>query len=153
RNKGPLYHVSVSLNVHPLQPPCYTTYIRRGGIELGEAIAQFKFSLDHRWGSLTMGGETTEISRIMSNVDSSTRHFKWDFNNVTMGWDCDATRADNSPVWIVPDTEMTPIASYIPPPDMWNPQPAVLTVSPDGHKDNLLDHIFVSALIINRKLS
>jgi hypothetical protein len=50
---------------------------------------------------------------------------------------------------------MTQLASFVPPsPDASPPLPAaVLTVFPDGHQDNLFDHIVLSALIVERKLT
>lgn len=50
---------------------------------------------------------------------------------------------------------MTPLASFLPPSIDASPSPPVptLRVFPDGYEDHVLDHIVLSALIIERNLT
>ncbi|KDQ31672.1 hypothetical protein PLEOSDRAFT_153892 [Pleurotus ostreatus PC15] len=149
----PVYHISVSLNLNPFLPISYTTTIRHGGDAQGPFVGSFEMSLSQMRAIVTIGDITTRLSRILSSVNGSLRHWTWDCGNVHLRWDCRNVLDDGSPMCIcyAHDSVSTQLASFVPPPINASPPlpAATLTVFPEGH--DCFDHILISALIVERK--
>jgi len=150
---GPMYRISVSLNLNPLLPLSYVTSIHRAGGDDEVLVGEFEFSLNQKRAILTVGDVTARLADAFYSINSSPRHYTWNFENVLLRWDCRTVLEDGSPMCICYDASRSQLASFVPPPvDAAPPLPAaVLTVFPDGHE--LLDHIVLSALIVQRKLT
>ncbi|KAF4564916.1 hypothetical protein EYR40_011091 [Pleurotus pulmonarius] len=149
----PVYHISVSLNLNPFLPISYTTTIRHGGDAQGPFVGSFEMSLSQMRAIVTIGDITTRLSRILSSVNGSLRHWTWNCGNVHLRWDCRNVLDDGSPMCIcyAHDSVSTQLASFVPPPINASPPlpAATLTVFPEGH--DCFDHILISALIVERK--
>ncbi|KAH9848747.1 hypothetical protein C2E23DRAFT_937425 [Lenzites betulinus] len=149
----PIYNVSVTLNLNPFTPLSYVTTIRRGSDELGELVGEFELGVMHSRGILRMNNRATRMATVLKKDGHSPRKFRWQYANIVILWDCRTTLDDGSPMCICSDINSHQIATFVPPPpDPPQPPPAaVLTVFPDGHE--LFDHILLSALVVERKLT
>ncbi|KAI0628644.1 hypothetical protein C8Q77DRAFT_360392 [Trametes polyzona] len=150
----PVYNISVSLNLNPFAPLSYVTAVRRGlDEESMELVGEFELGVMHSRATLTMNGRSTRMSSVLKQEGYSPRKWKWEYGGVTLRWDCRATLDDGSPMCICSDSSSHQIASFVPPPpDPPQPPPAAtLTVFPDGHE--AFDHILLSALVIERKIT
>ncbi|KAI0821823.1 hypothetical protein BC628DRAFT_1341096 [Trametes gibbosa] len=149
----PVYNISVSLNLNPFVPLSYVTTLRRGPSELGELVAPSRLGVMHSRGILRMNHRAIRMSTVLKKDGYSPRKFRWQYANSVILWDCRTTLDDGSPMCICSDINSHQIASFVPPPpDPPQPPPAaVLTVFPDGHE--LFDHILLSALVVERKLT
>ncbi|KAK0506246.1 hypothetical protein EDD18DRAFT_24077 [Armillaria luteobubalina] len=151
----PSYTISVSLNLNPFLPISYVTSVHRVGSEDSLFLGEFELAINHSREILIMGGFSTRISNVLSNIQSSPRHWWWGFGNVSLRWDCRTALEDGSFMCIcyAADDSRTQLATFIPPPISSSPPlpDPVLTVFPDGHQ--CFDHILISALIIERKMT
>ncbi|KAF8069330.1 hypothetical protein FPV67DRAFT_1625514 [Lyophyllum atratum] len=156
----PVYRISAYVNLDPFLPIAYVTQVYRSNTweseSPGEPVGEFELSLNHKRAILTMGDTTTRLKNVLSTVDGSPRHWKWIFDTTQLRWDCRNNLDDGSPVCICyshPTDHQ--LASFVPPsPEASPPLPlATLTVFPRGHADDLLDHIVVSALVVERKMT
>ncbi|KAJ6617969.1 hypothetical protein B0H10DRAFT_1796288 [Mycena sp. CBHHK59/15] len=147
------YRIAVSLNLDPFVPISYRTCVHRVLHNQESFIGEFELSLNHRRAFLTIGDITTNLSNVLSSINSSRKHWNWRWDEIGLRWDCRTTLEDGSPMCICYTIASTvQLATFVPPPlDAPPPLPeAVLTVFPDGHE--CFDHILLSALILERKL-
>ncbi|GBE83926.1 hypothetical protein BKA93DRAFT_827219 [Sparassis latifolia] len=151
--RGPIYFISVVLNLNPFAPLSYITTLRRGADAEGELVGQFELGVMHNRGTVTIGSYSTRLKNVLLDDPRSTRKFKWKLETVELHWDCRTTLDDGSPMCICSDSSSQQLASFVPPPlDASPPLPdATLTVFPDGHRH--FDHILLSALVVERKLT
>ncbi|KAF5378825.1 hypothetical protein D9615_006841 [Tricholomella constricta] len=156
----PLYRISACINLNPFLPISYITQVHRPGPwdaeTPGELVGKFELSLNQKRAILTFGDTTTRLSNVLSSVNGSSRHWTWTFNSINLRWDCRTNIDDGSPMCICyshPTDHQ--LASFVPPSPEASPPlpPAVLTVFPRGHADDLFDHIVASALIVERKMT
>ncbi|EIW54767.1 uncharacterized protein TRAVEDRAFT_131463, partial [Trametes versicolor FP-101664 SS1] len=149
----PIYNISVTLNLNPFVPLSYVTTVRRGRDESGELVGEFELGVMHSRATLKLNNSATRMSTVLKKSGHSPRKFTWDCAGVALRWDCRTTLDDGSPMCICSDVDSHQIASFVPPPpDPPQPPPAAtLTVFPDGHE--LFDHILISALVIDRKIT
>ncbi|EGO02373.1 hypothetical protein SERLA73DRAFT_178274 [Serpula lacrymans var. lacrymans S7.3] len=155
-NLNPLYRISVALNLSPFAPLSYVTTVQRGGNMQGQFVGSFELSTNQRVAILTMGDSTTRLKNVMWNIGGVDRAWGWPCGPVDLRWDCHSTLDDGSPMCVCYDgisNSDVQLASFVPPPIDASPPlpPAQLTVFPDGHQH--LDHILLSALIVERKRS
>ncbi|THV06024.1 hypothetical protein K435DRAFT_42100 [Dendrothele bispora CBS 962.96] len=154
---GPTYKISATLNLDPFLPISYITNLEMLTDVEGEDlfVAQFELSLNQTRGLVTMGNVTTRLSDCLLYIDQSQRHWMWTLGNVTFRWDCRTTLDDGSPMCICygSDRSAIQLATFVPPPSLAAPPlpTAVFTVFPDGHE--FFEHIVLSVLIIQRKLT
>ncbi|KAI0948039.1 hypothetical protein AcW1_009649 [Taiwanofungus camphoratus] len=151
--RGPIYSISVALNLNPFAPLSYVTTVRRGADIDGEFVGEFELGIMHNRATVKIGNYSTRLPNILSSNPRSPRQFKWRYENIDLRWDCRTTLDDGSPMCICSDPSSRQLASLIPPPvDASPPLPeATLTVFPDGHR--VFDQILLSALVIERKLT
>ncbi|KAI0353886.1 hypothetical protein OH77DRAFT_556813 [Trametes cingulata] len=149
----PVYNISVALNLNPFVPLSYVTTVRRGIDEDGELVGEFELAVMHSRAIVKMGNHATRMPNVLKKDGHSPRKFLWQYGDVEIRWDCRTTLDDGSPMCICWDTRSHQIASFVPPPlDASPPLPAAtLTVFPDGHE--LFDHILLSALVVERKIT
>lgn len=102
---------------------------------------------------MKMGNRSERIANVLTAQHKTMRLWRWQLSGVELFWDCTKRLDDGSPMCICLDSRKSQLASFVPPPiDASPPLPdATLTVFPDGHE--AFDHILVSALIIDRKLT
>ncbi|KAJ8462055.1 hypothetical protein ONZ45_g5210 [Pleurotus djamor] len=152
-NVNPLYHISVKLNLNPFLPVSYITTVRRGADDQGPLVGSFEMSLSQRRATVSIGDIMTGLSKVLQTINSSPRHWSWNFGDVRLRWDCRNVLDDGSPMCIcyARDDVSTQLASFVPPPLNASPPlpAATLTVFPEGH--DCFDHILISALIVDRK--
>ncbi|TBU23870.1 hypothetical protein BD311DRAFT_767553 [Dichomitus squalens] len=153
RTLTPIYNISVALNLNPFVPLSYVTTVRRGMDEQGELIGEFELAVMHSRAILKMGNHSTRMSNVLKKDGHSSRKFVWVYGDVELRWDCRTTLEDGSPMCICTDRRSHQVASFVPPPLEASPPPpaATLTVFPDGHE--LFDHILMSALVVERKMT
>ncbi|EJF56874.1 hypothetical protein DICSQDRAFT_70569 [Dichomitus squalens LYAD-421 SS1] len=153
RTLTPIYNITVALNLNPFVPLSYVTTVRRGMDEQGELIGEFELAVMHSRAILKMGNHSTRMSNVLKKDGHSSRKFVWVYGDVELRWDCRTTLEDGSPMCICTDRGSHQVASFVPPPLEASPPPpaATLTVFPDGHE--LFDHILLSALVIERKMT
>ncbi|TBU39498.1 hypothetical protein BD309DRAFT_428051 [Dichomitus squalens] len=171
RTLTPIYNITVALNLNPFVPLSYVTTVRRGMDEQGELIGEFELAVMHSRAILKMGNHSTRMSNVLKKDGHSSvralsnpaggprqhpaikRKFVWVYGDVELRWDCRTTLEDGSPMCICTDRGSHQVASFVPPPLEASPPPpaATLTVFPDGHE--LFDHILISALVVERKMT
>ncbi|KAI1784170.1 hypothetical protein LXA43DRAFT_976810 [Ganoderma leucocontextum] len=153
RTRTPVYNISVGLNLDPFVPLSYVTTIRRGSDEQGEVVGEFEVAVMHSRAIMKMGNHSTRMSNVLKKDGHSSRKFLWTYGHVELRWDCRTTLEDGSPMCICTDRGSQQVASFVPPPlEASPPLPAAtLTVFPDGHE--LFDHILMSALVVERKIT
>lgn len=151
--RGAIYFISVKLNLQPFAPLSYVTTVHRGSDSTGEFVGEFELGITHPRATVTIGSYTTRLKNVLVNEPKSPRQFTWGHEDIRLRWDCRTTLDDGSSMCICSNSSSHQIASFVPPPlDASPPLPdATLTVFPDGHR--LFDHILLSALIIERKMS
>ncbi|GLB42531.1 hypothetical protein LshimejAT787_1105460 [Lyophyllum shimeji] len=156
---APVYRITASVNLDPFLPISCITQVHRpapwDAEAPGELVGKFELSLNQQRAVLTMGDTTTRLLNVLSSIGGSLRHWKWTFNAVQLRWDCRTNLDDGSPMCIcyaLPSDHQ--LASFVPPSPEASPPlpPATLTVFPRGHEDDLLDHIVLSALVVERKM-
>jgi len=151
--RGALYFISVKLNLNPFAPLSYVTTVHRGSDAEGEFVGEFELGIAHPRATVTIGSYSTRLKNILSNDTSSQRQFRWRYGHIDLLWDCRTTLDDGSPMCICSDAASHQLALFVPPPLDASPPPpdATLTVFPDGHR--LFDHILLSALVVERKMT
>ncbi|KAG7450706.1 uncharacterized protein BT62DRAFT_1072741 [Guyanagaster necrorhizus] len=151
----PSYTISVSLNLNPFLPISYVTSVHRVGSEDNLLLGEFELAINHSREILMMRGFNTRISNVLSNIQSSPRHWWWGLGGISLRWDCRTALEDGSFMCIcyAADESRGQLATFIPPPIASSPPlpDPMLTVFPDGHQ--FFDHILISALIIERKMT
>ncbi|KAH9917137.1 uncharacterized protein BXZ73DRAFT_80894 [Epithele typhae] len=153
RTLTPVYNISVALNLNPFAPLSYVTTIRRGMDDDGEVVGEFELAVMHKRAFVTIGNHSSRMSSVLKQDSRSGRNFLWRYGDVELLWDTRTTLEDGSPICICSDARSNQLASFVPPPLDASPPlpPATLTVFPDGHE--LLDHILISALVVERKIT
>ncbi|KIM42564.1 hypothetical protein M413DRAFT_444279 [Hebeloma cylindrosporum] len=156
----PLYRITVELDLNPFLPVSHVTKVFRCGDQENELVAEFSFALNHKRAVLSMGDTVTRLSNALFSVNSTPKHFNWILGH-RLHWDCREMLGNGSPLcvcYLPPSStagqyEGVKIASFIPPPpDASPPLPdATITIFPQGHQ--LMDHIIVSALVVERMLT
>ncbi|OCH85482.1 hypothetical protein OBBRIDRAFT_798125 [Obba rivulosa] len=150
--RTPVYAIDVRLNLNPFAPLSYITTVRRGPVD-GDVVGEFELAIMHKRATVTIGNHSTRLANVLTADARSPRRFRWRHRGVELRWDCRTTLDDGSPMCICSDASSSQLASFVPPPlDASPPLPAAtLTVFPDGHPN--FDHILLSALIVERKLT
>ncbi|EKM57742.1 uncharacterized protein PHACADRAFT_192878 [Phanerochaete carnosa HHB-10118-sp] len=151
-DRTPVANIDVSLNLSPFAPLSYITTVRRGGTTEGTLIGEFELAVAHNRATVKIGNHWERVASVLTQ-QRNTRHWKWRMSGVEFFWDCSKRLDDGSPMCICLDGRSSQLASFVPPPiDASPPLPdATLTVFPDGHE--YFDHILLSALIVERKLT
>ncbi|KAH9939483.1 hypothetical protein B0H21DRAFT_780603 [Amylocystis lapponica] len=151
--RGPIYTISVALNLAPFVPLSYITTVRRGSDPDGEFVGEFELGVRHKRATVMIGARATRMSNVLQNERRSPKQFRWVYEAADLRWDCRTALDDGSPMCICADASSHQLASFVPPPlDASPPLPeATLTVFPDGHR--FFDHILLSALVVERKMT
>ncbi|KAF9254835.1 hypothetical protein L218DRAFT_1082152 [Marasmius fiardii PR-910] len=159
---GPKYHISVSSNC--FVPSAFITSIREGGSENGASIADFQMGIIRNTQvpeMVSIRGKQYSLTSIVKDMTKSWRRnesFKleqWKFGNANFFWDissqsglklCYASAE-------IPRTNGILLATFECGDGMsrtGSDYLATLEVTPDGQKADLLEHILVSVLIMER---
>ncbi|CCM00633.1 uncharacterized protein FIBRA_02670 [Fibroporia radiculosa] len=151
--RGAIYFISVKLDLKPFAPLSYITSVHRGSDENGELVGEFELGITHTRATVTIGHYATRLKNVLQHDGRSSRKFTWRHGSIDLRWNCSTTLDDGSPMCICSDSASHQLASFVPPPlDASPPLPeATLTVFPDGHR--LFDHILLSALVVERKMT
>ncbi|KZT70019.1 hypothetical protein DAEQUDRAFT_236438 [Daedalea quercina L-15889] len=153
--RGALYFISVVLNLNPFAPLSYVTSVYRGSDSEGEFIGEFELGITHSRATITFGNHSTRLKNVLLSDPRYPDLFTWRYESIELRWDCRTKLDDGSRMCICSDAVSHQLASFIPPPlDASPPLPnAMLTVFPDGHRHQLFDHIVLSALVVERKMT
>ncbi|KAH9933020.1 uncharacterized protein B0H18DRAFT_985167 [Fomitopsis serialis] len=153
--RGALYFISVALNLNPFAPLSYVTSLYRGSDAEGEFIGEFELGITHSRATISIGNHSTRLKNILTSDARFRELFTWRYETVELRWDCRTKLDDGSRMCICSDAASHQLASFVPPPlDASPPLPnATLTVFPDGHRHQLFDHIVLSALVVERKMT
>jgi len=151
--RGAIYSVAVALNLAPFVPLSYVTTVRRGSNPDGEFVGEFELGVKHRRAIVTIGTHATRMTNVLQTDRRHPKLFRWKYEAIDLRWDCRNTLDDGSPMCICSDAASHQLASFVPPPIEASPPlpEATLTVFPDGHR--LFDHILLSALVVERKMT
>ncbi|KAE9408279.1 hypothetical protein BT96DRAFT_29565 [Gymnopus androsaceus JB14] len=157
-NASPSYKISASLNLNPFLPISTVTKVEmilsETNLEELQFVGEFEVSLHHTRGVLSMVSEPP--IRLSNVVSSASRgDWFWTHGDVRLRWDCRTRLEDGSPMCICYglDGLSVQLATFIPPPVLAPPPlpDAILTIFPDGFRDEFFEHILISILVIQRK--
>ncbi|KAI0915184.1 hypothetical protein AcV5_005484 [Taiwanofungus camphoratus] len=106
--RGPIYSISVALNLNPFAPLSYVTTVRRGADIDGEFVGEFEWlsassrlGIMHNRATVKIGNYSTRLPNILSSNPRSPRQFKWRYENIDLRWDCRTTLDDGSHVHLL----------------------------------------------------
>ncbi|KAK7685466.1 hypothetical protein QCA50_011330 [Cerrena zonata] len=150
----PLYHISTHVNC--FIPSSYITIVRRGDSESGRLVGQFEMGISVKKSTVLIDGrEKVTDAVLMKSKFKSIHYWLWRWHSdegMQLRWSYDSPvkycfRRDDS------TSDPPVLASYTPPPLVLrdarpSPMP-ILKVYPEGQP--FIDHILLSALIIERK--
>ncbi|OCH85477.1 hypothetical protein OBBRIDRAFT_838924 [Obba rivulosa] len=153
----PHYHISVHLNC--FIPSSYITVLRKGGSEEGEVLGSFEMGISQKKPTITINGVEKFMSTILvkSGTKSDRAVWQWRWHNdqdLHLSWHCDSpvkycylhSQAGTPNATLLASFTTIPLA---PRADGKPAPPPSLKLFPDGHR--LVDHIIISALIIERQ--
>ncbi|KAF9255589.1 hypothetical protein L218DRAFT_1081759 [Marasmius fiardii PR-910] len=165
---GPMYHISVGFNC--FIPSAFVTTIREGGSENGTFIADFQTGVIRDSSEVVcIRGQERYIASVFKDVSLSWKQkgrglsklVHWRFDEISLYrpiqdlyWDV----SPNSNLKLcymsneVPRTKATLLARFESCGRLRNGRDYLTTleVTPEGHREGVLDHILVSALILER---
>ncbi|RDX51673.1 hypothetical protein OH76DRAFT_262754 [Lentinus brumalis] len=153
---GAQYHISVHMNC--FCPSSFVTVVRRGAAD-GELVGSFEMGISTQRATVNMYGVDKHLDTVLSREGkkAADRIWQWNWGDVpqhSICWHrespvryCYFMGTDGRPNG--PMAAAFTCSSSIVGPDGMSPQPASLKVYPHGLR--ALDHIVVSALLVERK--